>query len=73
MDKHQLVIIPIENELTNPTKRRKVRIVDSATLRHDIGDPNVSFADINHQELEFRSDFRPASRYLYCHYLVAFL
>lgn len=60
---------------SNP-KRYKIRVIDRKAYKMTRSPPGcfeMRWNDLDGQELEFRSEYRPRSQYLYFHYCVAML
>ncbi|KAI9711599.1 MAG: hypothetical protein M1812_007121 [Candelaria pacifica] len=71
-DFFNLVIVP-----KHPEGRGRwiLRVLHRALMRQTVGakDDQVTFRDIDGQELEFTNHHRPAARFLYLHYILALL
>ncbi len=86
MDKGLFVIVPLINDESaeevnawhkSGPKRYQLRVLDknNSLMQEEIpgSDPKMEWADLDGQELQFRSEHRPRARYLYYCYCVSML
>ena len=64
------VLLPV-NPTEVPILRWKIQMTNSAAVNRDMG--KVTLRDIDGQEVIFKNDRRPASRFLYYHFVVTLL
>ncbi len=70
-DYFNLVIVPLDKG----EGRWVIRILDHALLPQKVSGrwDQVTFKELDGEELEFKNDFRPGARFLYLHYVLALL
>ncbi|KAI9789271.1 MAG: hypothetical protein M1816_006280 [Peltula sp. TS41687] len=71
-DKHSLVIVPIQTKKGLPS-RWKVRVLTDSQSDKVIPEINLSMDQLDDRELDFRTPYRPAARYLYYHFVMSVL
>ena len=71
-DKHSLVIVPIKTKAGVPS-RWKVRVLTDSQSDKVIPEINLSMNELDNRELDFRTKYRPAARYLYYHFVISVL
>lgn len=64
------ILLPV-NPTEVPILRWKIQMTNSAAVNRDMG--KVTLKDIDGQEVIFKNDRRPASRFLYYHFVVTLL
>lgn len=69
-DNGNFVLTPVDASET-PILRWKIQITNLAATHTDMG--RVSLKDLNGKEVSFKNDNRPASRFLYYHFVVTLL
>ena len=69
-DNGNFVLLPVDPRET-PIKRWKVQITNNAAVNTDFG--RTSLKEFNGKEIAFKTDARPASRFLYYHFVVTLL
>ena len=67
-DKGCFVLIPTDAK-EQPRKSWTIRITTSDSLHHLVGKRERPLADFEGETLEFKNDNRPASRFLYYHFI----
>jgi hypothetical protein len=75
-DKSQLVIVPAKEARLQPNgtiDRWIIRIIDDSVRKVAVTDMNCELGDLDGRELRFKTEARPAARYLYFHYLLSIL
>jgi len=73
-DKHLIVLVPGSDVPREGIIRRwRTRLVDKTQKDRSIPEAGCKLGDLDGRELEFKSDARPAARYLYYHYVIALL
>lgn len=68
-DKHQIVLVPVDRD-EMPLRRWKVRVIDESASNSKF-DAHRRLIDLDNQELDFRGNGRPASRFLYFHFVLS--
>lgn len=69
-DNGNFVLLPVDAS-ESPILRWKIQITDLAAMHTDMG--RVSLKDLNGKEVSFKNENRPASRFLYYHFVVTLL
>ena len=69
-DNGNFVLLPVDASET-PTRRWKIQITNLAAINTDMG--RTSLKDLDGKEVFFKNDNRPASRFLYYHFVVTLL
>ncbi len=69
-DNGNFVLLPVDASET-PIRRWKVQITNLAAFNTDMG--RTSLKDLDGKEVSFKNDNRPASRFLYYHFVVTLL
>lgn len=75
-DRHQLAIIPAPGARIQPDgsiDRWVIRLLDDSIKEIPVSESIGTMENLHDRELVFRTSARPASRYLYFHFLVALL
>ncbi|KAI9853715.1 MAG: hypothetical protein M1813_001831 [Trichoglossum hirsutum] len=72
-DSGNFVLLPLDTS-ENPIRRWKIVIVNHGSKHQQISLPNAKYlGDLDGQEVHFKTDYRPASRFLYYHFVVTLL
>ncbi|KAK4458632.1 hypothetical protein QBC42DRAFT_185543 [Cladorrhinum samala] len=69
-DSYHLVIVPVD-ATENPITRWKVDVISSDIQNTRIAVPTLRGGDLDGKELQFRNDRRPATRFMYFHFVMA--
>lgn len=69
-DKGVFVLLPVDPK-EQPIKRWKIQLINDTALNTDMG--RTSFKSLNNTEVDFKTEARPASRFLYYHFVVSLL
>lgn len=73
-DKGQLVIVPKEVAAIDELQKLRLLVLDSELMNVRVPEvPTRTYSDYHGKELEFKSEGRPALRYLYWHYVTSIL
>ncbi|KAI9823653.1 MAG: hypothetical protein M1826_007671 [Phylliscum demangeonii] len=75
-DQYLLVIVPVtdaESSTGTIATRWQTRILDHGCESQPVKGTGLTWGELDKRELVFRSDYRPAARYLYFHYVMSLL
>ena len=69
-DKVVFVLLPVDSE-EQPIKRWKIQLINDSAVDTDMG--RTTLKSLNGTEVDFKTEARPASRFLYYHFVVSLL